>query len=187
MAARCAHCGEALRPHSMFCLSCGQLVAQGPPPAQAPTVEITTSTATPPPSTPVPVSPPPPPVGPARAKVPVANNRPSTFVLRFSTGVTINLTDEVLVGRNPTAAAASEGITGLVVDDDERSVSRVHAHLQAVGAELYVTDRGSGNGTRIERGGATIPCPGGKPTPARAGDRIWVGSVYCNVLLDDSL
>jgi hypothetical protein len=181
MAARCAHCGEALRPHSMFCLSCGQLVAQ----AAAPTprsFDTNTATATPPP-----VAIAPPPAGPARAHVAVVSNRPTTFGLRFSTGVSIDLTDQVLVGRNPVSAAANEGILGLVVDDDERSVSRVHVHFQVIGDELWVTDRGSGNGTRIERGGRTIVCAGGTPTPAHAGDRIWVGSVYCNVLIDDSL
>lgn len=167
----------------MFCLSCGQLVAQAAAPAQQnPAFDTNTATSSSPPH----VSIAPPPAGPARAHVPVSG-RPTTFGLRFSNGVSIELTDQVLVGRNPSSAAASEGIPGLVVDDDERSVSRVHAHLQVIGDELWVTDRGSGNGTRIERGGRTIDCSGGTPTPARAGDRVWVGSVYCNVLIDDSL
>ena len=167
----------------MFCLSCGQLVAQ----AAAPTPQVhDTNTAT---STPAPaaVSIDPPPAGPARARVAVANGRPTTFILRFSTGVSIDLTDQVLIGRSPASAAASEGVLALVVDDDERSVSRVHAHLQVIGDELWVTDRASGNGTRIERGGRTIDCPAGIATPAHAGDRLWVGSVYCNILIDDSL
>lgn len=182
MAARCAHCGEALRPHSMFCLSCGQLVAQAAAPAQQnPVFDTNTATAA------APVSISPPPVGPARARVAVASGRPTTFSLRFSTGVATDLTDQVLIGRNPATAAANEGIAGLIVDDDQRSVSRVHAHLQVIGDEIWVTDRGSGNGTRIDRGGRTVDCSDGTPTPMRAGDRLWVGSVSCTIIIDDSL
>lgn len=39
MAAQCAYCGADLRPHTMFCLGCGQLAAAAPTPAtrQGPT------------------------------------------------------------------------------------------------------------------------------------------------------
>lgn len=179
MAARCAHCGEALRPQSMFCLSCGQLVAQAAP---TPTLlGSDTKTQT---DVPRPASIDPQPVGPAFSRVPIADERPSSFGLKFSTGVSYDLDDEVLVGRNPQSAADTEGIAALSLDDPEKSVSRVHAHLRSINGQVWVTDRGSANGTHIERGGRTIDCPVDTPVAARPGDTIWIGSVSCSVLID---
>lgn len=47
MSARCQFCDEELRPNSMFCANCGQLVASVPPPFGAPAAAPAVPSATP--------------------------------------------------------------------------------------------------------------------------------------------
>jgi len=190
MAAKCAHCGEALRPHSMFCLSCGQLVAQSAPPSSPPFSDTNTQSPAPkvaafvPPVVQAPAVPiAAPPVGPGHQPVPVAERRESQFAIQASSGETFTVTGQALVGRRPESASEQEGVPGFALDDDTRSVSRVHVHLNAVDGRLWVTDRGSGNGTQIERRGVRIDCPSGTPVAAGAGDRIWIGEVSLYVMI----
>jgi hypothetical protein len=92
--------------------------------------------------------------------------------------VTLRLDHRLLVGRN-----GSDG-SGETVDLDLNAyraavygVSRLHAAMEYVDGELYVTDLGSTNGTRIN--GllieAQIPCR------VRSGDELEFGRVHISV------
>ena len=200
MASRCEYCGAELRPNSMFCLSCGQLVTSGRAPVAAPLPAPVASTRPPlertappvvrpaaapaaaPAATPVaaPVAPP----APVPAAVPappspvVAN---ATFVVAFSTGQRLVVDGPVVVGRRPEQAAAEAGSAAFAVTDPERSTSRAHAAFDVVDGQLVVTDRGSGNGTVVHRAGVEIECVEGRPVALRPGDELELGSVGATV------
>jgi hypothetical protein len=81
-------------------------------------------------------------------------------------GATYPLGDELTVGR--------AGGCGVVLTDDE-FVSTVHARLFRRGAELYVEDLGSRNGTFVN--GKQIAAP----TRLRRGDRVQFGETVTEV------
>jgi hypothetical protein len=72
-------------------------------------------------------------------------------VIVFEDGTTYTLDKDYIIGREPeNDAAVVAGRAGpLVVDDAERSISRVHAELRLFGSELQIVDRGSTNGTYV--------------------------------------
>jgi hypothetical protein len=202
MASRCEYCGAELRPNSMFCLSCGQLVTSGRAPVAAPLPAPVASTrpplertappvvrpaAAPAAATPVPAAAPAPAPA-AAAPVPAAAPAPpspvvanATFVVAFSTGQRLVVDGPVVVGRRPEQAAAEAGSAAFAVTDPERSTSRAHAAFAVVDGQLVVTDRGSGNGTVVHRAGVEIECVEGRPVALRPGDELELGSVGATV------
>ena len=202
MASRCEYCGAELRPNSMFCLSCGQLVTSGRAPVAAPLPAPVASTRPPlertaPPvvrpaaapgaAAPVPAATPAP-ASAAAAPVPVAAPAPpspvvanATFVVAFSTGQRLVVDGPVVVGRRPEQAAAEAGSAAFAVTDPGRSTSRAHAAFAVVDGQLVVTDRGSGNGTVVHRAGVEIECVEGRPVALRPGDELELGSVGATV------
>ncbi|ROP75285.1 pSer/pThr/pTyr-binding forkhead associated (FHA) protein [Frigoribacterium sp. PhB107] len=205
MASRCEYCGAELRPNSMFCLSCGQLVTSGRAPVAAPLPAPVASTRPPlertappvvrpavapaaaPAATPV-AAPAPAPAPAAAAPVPAAAPAPpspvvanATFVVAFSTGQRLVVDGPVVVGRRPEQAAAEAGSAAFAVTDPERSTSRAHAAFAVVDGQLVVTDRGSGNGTVVHRAGVEIECVEGRPVALRPGDELELGSVGATV------
>ena len=95
------------------------------------------------------------PVAAAAAAAPEApRQRPggkSIGVIVFEDGTSYALDKDYIIGREPeNDAAVVAGRAGpLVVDDAERSISRVHAELRLFGSELQIVDRGSTNGTYV--------------------------------------
>ena len=90
----------------------------------------------------------------AAAAVPEASSAPtgkSIGVIVFEDGTSYALDKDYIIGREPeNDAAVVAGRAGpLVVDDAERSISRVHAELRLFGSELQIVDRGSTNGTYV--------------------------------------
>ena len=76
---------------------------------------------------------------------------PKGSVIVFEDGTSYALDKDYIIGREPeNDAAVVAGRAGpLVVDDAERSISRVHAELRLFGSELQIVDRGSTNGTYV--------------------------------------
>jgi hypothetical protein len=203
MASRCEYCGAELRPNSMFCLSCGQLVTSGRAPVAAPLPAPVASTRPPLERTAPPVARPaaapaaapaatpvaaPAPAPAAAAPVPVAATAPpspvvanATFVVAFSTGQRLVVDGPVVVGRRPEQAAAEAGSAAFAVTDPERSTSRAHAAFAVVDGQLVVSDKGSGNGTVVHRAGVEIECVEGRPVALRPGDELELGSVGATV------
>ena len=203
MSARCVYCDSELRPNSMFCLSCGQLVAGAYPPVPsgiqqpvatgAPTPATQSRPAAP--NTPVPL---PPPIG--GAPEPVASTpaapaesapvaapatsapQPLTAVkLHFSTGDHAIVSGTAVIGRGPQSAAQNSGAQAVEVKDTTRSVSRVHLTLTVRDGAATVTDMGSANGSAVERAGARTPLVEGRAVAVAAGDRIWLGDVSAEI------
>jgi hypothetical protein len=87
----------------------------------------------------------------APAEAPSAPSGKSIGVIVFEDGTSYALDKDYIIGREPeNDAAVVAGRAGpLVVDDAERSISRVHAELRLFGSELQIVDRGSTNGTYV--------------------------------------
>ncbi|MFP3714539.1 RDD family protein [Puerhibacterium sp. TATVAM-FAB25] len=85
--------------------------------------------------------------------------------LELPTGVVHVVAGPTLVGRDP--QAASGGWALLALDDPRRSVSKTHAELGVDHGGLWVTDRGSTNGT-------VVSVPGAPPRVVEPGARVRV-------------
>lgn len=208
MSARCAYCDAELRPNSMFCFECGQLVqgATPPvpagfaaPPAVAPQQAASPAAATIRPESERPVVPLPPvwqPAPPARpaevapavpapvapaAAAPAAAAVPGRVRLRFSTGEQVVVAGRAIIGRQPHSTAQNEGAQAVEVHDPSRSVSRVHLIVEVDANGVSAADAGSGNGSELERGGVRMPLREGRPAALHPGDRLWIGEVSIEV------
>lgn len=205
--AQCVYCDATLQPNSMYCMQCGQLIPQEAAPSQRPPVPAQFAPQAPQPPqvapsaqapqaaggpTPVarPVEPvplprtlpwqqpgrvePPPSVVP-RPAVPQPVER---VELVFSTGQRVVVEGTAVIGRKPADTALAMGARAVEVEDDTRSVSRVHLFLQVVDGGVLVGDAGSANGSRLERGGRQVPLEAaGTRVPALPGDVIWLGDL----------
>jgi uncharacterized RDD family membrane protein YckC len=90
----------------------------------------------------------------------------TTVVLEVESGERFVVDTKALVGRNPQAPDGSGWIL-IKVDDPTRSVSKTHAELGVDTAGLWLTDRGSTNGT-------VVSAPGLPPRVAEPGARVRV-------------
>lgn len=151
--------------------------APAAPPAWAPPL---IERLTPPP--PAPPSPRVPPVAPAPEPPRAAPPVPPAGQLRFDTGEVVAIHGPGLVGRAP-RAAEDELVMHLVpIADDTRSISKTHFAVGVDAQGLFVSDRGSTNGTSILRGGSAIAAPPDAPVRLVAGDRIVFGDRFADVL-----
>jgi uncharacterized RDD family membrane protein YckC len=90
----------------------------------------------------------------------------ATVVLEVENGERYVVDTKALVGRNPQAPDTSGWIL-IKVEDPTRSVSKTHAELGVDTAGLWLTDRGSTNGT-------VVSAPGLPPRVAEPGARVRV-------------
>lgn len=90
----------------------------------------------------------------------------SAVVLEVESGERYTVDTKALVGRNPQAPDGSGWIL-IKVEDPTRSVSKTHAELGVDTAGLWLTDRGSTNGT-------VVSAPGLPPRVAEPGVRVRV-------------
>ena len=197
--ARCAYCDATLQPNSMYCLECGQLIPQQavrpPVPAQfakpaaadapkaAPAAASARIEAVPLPGTlPWQQRSTARPDGPRRqvavAAEPAPQARLERVELLFSTGQRVTVAGSAVIGRKPADTALAMGVQGIEVDDETRSVSRVHLFLDVADGVVTVGDAGSSNGSGLERGGTVTPLESaGTRIEARPGDTVWVGDI----------
>jgi len=89
-----------------------------------------------------------------------------TVTIELESGARHVIDGPAVVGRNPQAGAGSAAIL-VRVDDPTRSVSKNHAELGVDSAGLWLTDRGSTNGT-------VVSAPGRSPQVAEPGARVRV-------------
>jgi pSer/pThr/pTyr-binding forkhead associated (FHA) protein len=87
----------------------------------------------------------------------VEGKRPPLGVLLLDDGTTFSLNTDVVIGRAPESSPAvkSGKVQPLVVDDEERSLSRVHALVELSGWDVRIKDCGSANGTAVQAPGAS--------------------------------
>ncbi len=105
-----------------------------------------------------------------------------TFSLSFSTGETVTVRGNGLVGRRP-IAQPGEGFDQVVaITDPGRSVSKTHLEFGLEGDELWLCDRYSGNGTIVRPPGGVVRQfePGRRYRVAR-GTRVEIGDQYFDV------
>ena len=103
--------------------------------------------------------------------------RPPLGVLVVGDGSVFTLDSDYVIGRDPyDDPAVAAGSRPLVVTDESRSVSRVHAEVQLHGWDVLVVDRGSRNGTFVLAHGATEWTPvGAEPLVVPPGGTVAVG------------
>lgn len=209
MTTHCRFCGEPVRPNTMFCPSCGQIIGgdapafragQAPPPfhttGSGSVVAATESVPPPRPLPPVPL-----PAAPARARADEAAGGPaprgravpetpaggirrgSPPVLRLPGGAELPVDRTYVLGRSPGSAAADHGGDPVEIPDPHRSMSRVHLVVAPGDAGgVRVRDPGSANGTVVQRGGSRRSLAPGEPFEAQPGDRILLGDVAIDVV-----
>jgi hypothetical protein len=211
VAGQCVYCGSDLRPSSMFCLSCGQLVVRsessgstpsaplGPPPglpasspsprapATAPNAVVT------PVVTAVPQSAPAPAPTHATATEVVAKRPPASASAPPQAPAASSASGQVwLVSGAQRVLVEAEVLVGrrpdvpaggrsLTLNDGSRTVSRTHVAVRRVDGVVSVTDLGSSNGTYVDRQGTLIECPPHTAVSIGHGDVIHVGDVAVNV------
>jgi hypothetical protein len=108
----------------------------------------------------------------------IAAPRPPLGVIVFDDGVTFTLTGDYVLGRSPAGDEAV--LTGrarpLVVEDAEDTVSRVHAEIHLEQWLVYISDRGSANGTYLAIDGSSWESiPPETPTALPPGTRVRLG------------
>ena len=187
MSTQCRFCGEAVRPDSMFCPACGQIIGMPgsavppfpggatPPPSGAPVIErraeplapvpLPAPLAAEQPAAPQPQSP-----TPAPAPVPAAASHVS-----LPNGRRIDLDRVLVFGRSPESGAAAYQGTPVRLDDPERAMSRVHLVLAPTSVGVVAADPGSANGTLLERAGTQYALVAGTPSVIEPGDRLLLG------------
>jgi pSer/pThr/pTyr-binding forkhead associated (FHA) protein len=109
----------------------------------------------------------------------IEGKRPPLGVLLLDDGTTFSLNTDVVIGRAPDShpAVQSGEAQPLVVDDEERSLSRIHAFVELSGWDVRMMDCGSANGTAVQGPGAsewTLLAPDA-PTTLASGARVRLG------------
>ncbi|WP_285726606.1 RDD family protein [Psychromicrobium xiongbiense] len=101
---------------------------------------------------------------------PAAPAQPPVYRLSFDDGRIMDIRGTVLIGRNP-AGYDGEMIDQLIdVQDQSRSISKTHLHLVASPDGVWVTDRGSTNGSALVTSeGQKTRLHSGEPLLARPG------------------
>ncbi|WP_146032412.1 FHA domain-containing protein, partial [Actinomyces qiguomingii] len=103
--------------------------------------------------------------------------RPVLAVLTVSTGQTVPVRGDVIVGRAPQAPPGAAAGTQLVaVPSPAHFVSRSHLEITVAGWNLLARDLGSANGTVLVRSGMPpVLLASALPTPLLVGDLLDVG------------
>jgi hypothetical protein len=92
------------------------------------------------------------------------------WVVVLDDGREVPIQGLVLLGRNPQPRPGEEDAELIKVADDTRTVSKTHLSLNVDSNGLYVTDRGSTNGTTLtSTPGSSRACTAGNAVPASGG------------------
>jgi len=108
------------------------------------------------------------------------------FSVEFNTGQTVTVDGLVLVGRNPQPRPGDTEPTLVALDTHSQSISKTHLALEVLSGQLYVTDRGSTNGTEIAvDGGNSTKIAPEQPVRLERGSSVNFGDCSFNVNVDD--
>lgn len=110
------------------------------------------------------------------AAAPAVPTRRAQAMVRFDDGSIVRVPGTALIGRDP-EAAADEQVDALVrLDDPERLMSKTHAAFGQDRDGVWITDRGSRNGTLLRApGGETVEVPAGEHVRVPVGWTAHVG------------
>jgi len=118
--------------------------------------------------------------GPVPAQEPVLAPRPSLGILRATTGGTIPLERNVILGRNPhlPSGYVGEQPSLIKVSDPTKGISTQHAEVRLDGWLVSVRDLGSTNGTEVVLPGRPpITLRPHDPLPIEPGTRVILAGV----------
>ncbi|GLK16529.1 RDD family protein [Herbiconiux flava] len=129
--------------------------------------------------------------GGARASAPPADDFESTrlsgsgpvsvpagvIVFRLDTGEVVPITRHGVLGRDPVAPGGDASDLLIALQGDTLSVSKTHLEFGLEDGRVWVSDRGSTNGTALVRGdGVELELDAGERVRVESGDRIRVGT-----------
>lgn len=101
------------------------------------------------------------------------------FVLQFSTGESVTVFGNGLVGRNPVAEPSEYFDHLITIVDPGKSVSKTHLEFGQAAGAFWVSDRYSGNGTVVrEPDGVPLRCESGKRYRVVRGTRVIMGDQF---------
>jgi predicted component of type VI protein secretion system len=101
------------------------------------------------------------------------------FVLQFSTGESVTVTGTGIVGRNPRPEPGEYFDHSVAIVDPGKSVSKTHVEFGYTGGKFWVSDRHSGNGTRVrEPEGVERYCEPGRRYSVARGTRVSIGEQF---------
>ncbi|MCS5715999.1 RDD family protein [Herbiconiux sp. CPCC 205716] len=99
------------------------------------------------------------------------------IVFRLDTGEVVPITRHGALGRDPVAPGGDPSDLLIALQGDTLSVSKTHLEFGLEGGRVWVSDRGSTNGTALVRSdGAELELDAGERVRVEAGDRIRVGT-----------
>jgi len=107
----------------------------------------------------------------------VQDLRPPLGILVFNDGRTFSLDMDYVIGRNPEIDDdISEGrARPLVLEDEDKILSRVHADVRLTGWDVDILDRGSANGTYVQTDGEWQRLTAGAQQRLDPGMRVRLG------------
>lgn len=99
------------------------------------------------------------------------------IVFRLDTGEVVPITRHGALGRDPVAPGGDPSDLLIALQGDTLSVSKTHLEFGLEDGRVWVSDRGSTNGTALVRGdGVELELDAGERVRVEAGDRIRVGT-----------
>lgn len=114
--------------------------------------------------------------------------RPPLGVLVVDDGTTYSLSEDLVIGREPTSHddVVAGTASPMILTDDTLSLSRQHARIVLDDWSVFVQDLGSSNGTFMSRAGQAenwVRVEPASTTPLEPGDRLRVGGRIIQVEL----
>lgn len=167
---KCSECGLTQPEGTLFCSECGRSLSEkSPSTTNLPFSELMAR------------RPPLPPLAEDEFE-PVSGTKPLTFMVPSSRRrFTIELDDEIRVGRTDPEAEIQPELD--LTDDDAIAlgVSRVHASIRLTTKGLVLIDLNSTNGTLLN----SHRLSSGQPYPLRSGDEIRFGDLLVHLFFDE--
>lgn len=115
-----------------------------------------------------------------RSAVLVDGRRPVIGLLVLDDGKTVLLDSGYLIGRDPSSddRVQAGDLRPLVLEDEQGTVSRIHAEIGFDGWDMYLLDRHSVNGTYVAAPGVGVwsPLAPGRREPLPPGSRVQIGT-----------
>lgn len=104
------------------------------------------------------------------------------WYLKFDDGREVDVVSPVLIGRNPAPRPDEVGVALISSGEPSHTISRTHLLIGTDARGIYVTDRGSTNGTGLVLpGGRVEPCQPGAQTHIREGQKIKFGERFLTI------
>ena len=103
--------------------------------------------------------------------------KPTAGQLNFDTGLQVPVEPFMLIGRDPEPAAGEPRAALVPIDDVDLTVSKTHLSLKITNGQIWVTDRGSTNGSALLGAkGQVTPLEPGTETLVQADNTVRFGA-----------